>query len=260
MTTAPRLPRLMVAPNGARRTPADHPAVPVTIAQIVDTARSCYAAGAGGIHAHVRDADGAHVLDPGLYRELIAELARVVPDMFVQITTEAVGRYSPAQQRAVVRDAGPGAASVSLREMLSGGDIASAQQFYHWAAESGIAVQHVLYAPAEFAELLALARSGIVPPGPVQVLFVLGRYTPNRRSTPADLPPYLAHFAGAPMPLDWAVCAFGHAETACLAAALNCGGKARVGFENNLLNADGNVAGDNAARVAEIAAIGIDPI
>jgi uncharacterized protein (DUF849 family) len=42
------LPKIMVAPNGARRTKADHPAVPMTIAEIVETARQCYAEGAGG--------------------------------------------------------------------------------------------------------------------------------------------------------------------------------------------------------------------
>ncbi len=51
------------------------------------------------------------------------------------------------------------------------------------------------------------------------------------------------------------VCAFGHGETAALAAALKAGGKARVGFENSLWNADGSLARDNAERVAAIAAL-----
>ena len=45
----------MVAPNGARRTIADHPAIPITIEQIVTTAASCYEAGAGAMHFVVRD-------------------------------------------------------------------------------------------------------------------------------------------------------------------------------------------------------------
>ena len=51
------LPKIMVAPNGARLGKADHPALPVTIAEIVACAAACWHAGAGGIHAHVRDAD-----------------------------------------------------------------------------------------------------------------------------------------------------------------------------------------------------------
>jgi len=34
--------------------------------------------------------------------------------------------------------------------------------------------------------------------------------------------------------------------------AMRTGGKARIGFENNLLNADGSVALSNADRVAEL--------
>ena len=51
------LPRLMVAPNGARLTDDDHPAVPVTIPQIVTTAQECASAGARAMHFHVRGDD-----------------------------------------------------------------------------------------------------------------------------------------------------------------------------------------------------------
>jgi uncharacterized protein (DUF849 family) len=59
--------------------------------------------------------------------------------------------------------------------------------------------------------------------------------------------------------LDWGLCAFGPEETDCLVEAAKLGGKARVGFENSLWNADGKVAVDNAARVREVRA-GIDAL
>ena len=40
-----KLPKLMVAPNGARPMKKDHPAVPVTISETVKTAKACYEAG-----------------------------------------------------------------------------------------------------------------------------------------------------------------------------------------------------------------------
>ena len=46
---------LMIAPNGARRTTADHPALPVTAAGLAGTARACQREGATAIHLHVRD-------------------------------------------------------------------------------------------------------------------------------------------------------------------------------------------------------------
>lgn len=252
------LPPILVAPNGARKTHADHPAVPVTIPEIVATAKACFAAGAGGLHAHVRDAAGGHVLDVGLYRELIAELGRQVPEMVVQITTEAVGRYTPAEQREVVRDVMPKAASVAPKEMLpDDADTAEAAAFYAFCAEAGIALQHILYSPEEVGRLARLIAAGVIPRGKTEVLFVLGRYSANLESDPADLAPFLDELTDLRkiVPTEFMVCAFGHSETAALEAALRAGGKARVGFENSLFMSDGRLARDNAERVAEIAAI-----
>lgn len=247
------LPRVMVAPNGARRGKADHPALPVTITETVATAAACHAAGAGALHAHVRDARGAHSLDPGLYAELLAEMARAVPAMPVQITTEAAGVYAPPAQRALLA-LRPEGLSAALREILADDDHAAARAFYHGAAEAGVAVQHILYTPEEVDRLAAEQARGTLPAGAVQLLFVLGRYSPGEVSQPADLSPYLARLAATELAADWALCAFGPAETACLLHGLGLGGKARVGFENNFRNADGRVAADNAARVAEIVA------
>ncbi|HIP77601.1 MAG TPA: 3-keto-5-aminohexanoate cleavage protein, partial [Kiloniellaceae bacterium] len=63
---------LTVAPNGARKTRRDHPAVPIRPAEIADTAAAALKAGAAMIHLHVRDAEEKHSLDPGAYREAIA--------------------------------------------------------------------------------------------------------------------------------------------------------------------------------------------
>ncbi|MEM1400182.1 MAG: 3-keto-5-aminohexanoate cleavage protein [Pseudomonadota bacterium] len=245
----PPLPTLMVAPNGARRTKADHPALPVTIPEIVATAKACFEAGADGLHAHVRDGDQRHVLDAGLYRELLSELSAQVPDLAVQITTEAVGQYSPPEQRAVVREVMPKAVSVALSEMLSDGDEPAARDFYHWAGEAGIAVQHILYAPEDVSRFFESQARSLIPVGTPQLLFVLGRYAVNQESSPADLAPYLKALK---QPADWAVCAFGQGETDCLLAAHKAGGKMRIGFENSLWRADGSVAESNEQRVADL--------
>jgi len=246
------LPQIMVAPNGARRGKADHPALPVTIAETVATARACHAAGAGALHAHVRDADGGHVLDAGLYAELIAEMAQAVPDMPVQITTEAAGIFTPADQRALLRRITPEGVSISLAEMLADDDRAAARRCYHDLAEAGVAVQHILYDTAQVQRLAAEIAAGTIPQDNLSVLYVLGRYTQGQVSAPDDLAPFLATARDVDLTADWGICAFGQHETACLQAAHRLGGKMRVGFENNLFMADGDPAPDNAARVAEV--------
>ena len=247
------LPKIMVAPNGARRKKTDHPALPVTIKETVETAKVCFAAGATGLHAHVRDEDQNHVLDAGLYKELIAEMQTAVPQMQVQITTEAVGIYTPAEQRALVRNVMPKSVSISLKEMLADGDDAESSKFYHWASDNEIAVQHILYEPSELSQLTNLINNGVLPAKELQLLFVLGRYSINQESSPDDLTPFLDAFTQSKLKADWAICAFGKGETACLADAISKGGKARVGFENSLWNEDGTLAKDNAERVKEIA-------
>ena len=61
------LPPLMVAPNGARPSKKDHPAVPVTISETVETAKACFKSGATGIHFHIRDEKGEHILDSATF-------------------------------------------------------------------------------------------------------------------------------------------------------------------------------------------------
>lgn len=254
------LPKIMVAPNGARRTKADHPALPMTVAETIEAASAAHAAGAGAIHAHVRDEAGKHVLDAGLYRELIAGLGDAVPGMMVQITTEAVGHYTSDQQRQLVREVRPFAVSIAVREMIPDSEtpeeIEAARVFYDWALGERIAIQHILYSADDVSRFFRLLRQGVVPGSSHQVLYVLGRYAENQESAPEDLDPFLSVAAAenSGHNLDWAVCAFGHRETDCLAHAIRLGGKARIGFENGLWNRDGALARDNADRVKDLMA------
>lgn len=243
------LPRLMVAPNGARRGKADHPALPVTLPEIVETARACFEAGADGLHLHLRDGEGRHLLDAGAYREALEELRRAVPEMAVQVTTEAAGVYAPPAQRAVALGSGADLVSVALREMAA--EEAEAPGFYAACAERGIAVQHIFYEAADFDLLARLVPDGLRAAS-VQMIFVLGRYSDGQESDARDLGPFLDRLAAREAPADWALCAFGRAETDCLRAAHAAGGKLRVGFENSLWHADGRVARDNAERVRAV--------
>lgn len=258
MSSMPILPRIMVAPNGARRTQFDHPRLPMAPDEIATTAAACFAAGAGAIHLHVRDAEGRHVLDADLYRRAIALIAAAVPDMTVQVTTEAVGLYRPAEQMALVRDLRPRAISAAVREFVPAADAdgeAVAADFYDWCALHGIAVQHILYDADDVLRLADLIRRGLVPEAGLSVLYVLGRYSVGQDSSADDLRPFLEAAPSLPVQPDWMVCAFGRGETDALSAALAAGGKVRVGFENSLWNADGSTAASNEDRVATIAAI-----
>ncbi len=242
-----------VAPNGARRTVADHPAIPLDAEEIGREAARCRDAGAAMIHLHVRDAAGRHSLDVERYRDAIAAVRREAgPDMIAQVTTEAVEIYAPADQRAAMRALKPDAFSVAPRELFAApADEAEGAAFLAEQARAGTLVQHILYDAADVARFKALSGRGLIPTARASALFVLGRYSVGQRSDPADLLPFLSAWAegGAP-PLRWGTCAFGPRERACAVAAALLGGDVRVGFENSLWRPDGTVAADNAEQVA----------
>jgi len=239
-------PYILVAPNGARRGRSDHPALPVTTDQIVAAARDCHAAGAQGLHLHVRDAQGEHSLDAGRYLETIQEVQKAAPEMDVQITTEAAGVFDVTAQYDCLRLVQPQWASISVREIAR--DVELAPRLYALCADQGTRVQHILYDAADAALLTEWQDSGVVRPGQVDRLLVLGRYAAGQESTPKDLDEF---------PVDaspWMICAFGAQEHACLAEAALRGADVRVGFENSLTVPDGRSWADNAASVAALVA------
>ncbi|MEE9320440.1 MAG: 3-keto-5-aminohexanoate cleavage protein [Granulosicoccus sp.] len=245
------IPKLMVAPNGARLQVTDHPSLPLTIPDILSCARDCYSAGAGAIHAHVRNENGDHVLDSGLFRELLSEFSHAIPGMLLQISTECVGQYKPEDQRRLVREVQPRFVSVALREQNPHGKTEKAQEFYTWMDENGIEVQHILYSKEDLLWCQRLLEDGYIQNNEPEVLFVLGRHLKEKFCSPADLDEFLSVLEP-DFGIQWAVCAFGSTETRCLNYAHKKGGKLRVGFENNLFNDDGQIALDNADRVREI--------
>ncbi|SOH95265.1 Uncharacterized conserved protein, DUF849 family [Monaibacterium marinum] len=240
-------PFIMVAPNGARRGPADHATLPITTDQIVATAMSCRDAGADAVHLHIRDKQGQHSLDAGQYIETVAELTRVVPELRIQITTEAAGVFDVATQLQCLSQVRPDWASISIREIAR--DPVLAAKVYGCCADQGAEVQHILYDTADIALLRDWQALGIVGQGQSSVLFVLGRYSAGQVSAPVDLEPFRAAM---PDVQDWMVCAFGSREHDCLLATAQQGGDLRVGFENSLTDHSDRPHPDNAASVAAL--------
>ncbi len=244
---------ISVAPNGARKLKADHPALPLTPEELAATAVACREAGAALIHLHVRDREGRHTLDAPSYRTAIAAIRKAVgQDIIIQATSEAVGMYAPEQQMAMVRDLKPEAVSLAIREIIP--DAAAepaAGEFLAWMGREGIAPQYILYSDQDVERFQDLRRRGLIPGDRHFVLFVLGRYSVGQTSDPTDLLPFLSVKDET---MTWAVCAFGPRESACVLTAAALGGHARVGFENNLYLADGALAPDNAALVSQVAA------
>ena len=251
---------IMAAPNGARKTKADHPNLPVTIEETAREAKACFDEGAGMLHAHVRDDEGRHVLDSGRYRELLALMAETCPDMPCQITTEAVGIYSPQDQAQCLFDTAPDFASLAIAELV-GDRSAQALDFaastIREASAMGVKFQFILYSADDLDLLNSMTDH---PQWPQQnggqnegldALFVLGKYNPGFKSHPDELNPFMEKDHG--FLRSWMVCAFGPMEYDVMVKAASLGGHARVGFENNIYLKSGEVAPSTSALVRQLA-------
>ena len=244
---------IIVAPNGARKTKQDHAQLPMNTEEMVAEAKACQTVGATMIHLHARDAQGRHSLELDDNLEIYHAVKAAVGDsMIVQLTTEAVGMYSPQQQMALVKAVKPEAASFALRELIP--DEQSEEQgfvFFDWVAAQGILSQIILYDQADIERYFTLRERGVLPKQNQHALVVLGRYHEAQQSSPWDLRAlYLDRFIEENV--RCAVCAFGAREQDCLTYAMLLGLDVRVGFENNHLSSDGQLAKNNAEQVQRL--------
>ncbi|MGH3289983.1 MAG: 3-keto-5-aminohexanoate cleavage protein, partial [Streptosporangiaceae bacterium] len=102
---------ITVAPTGAETDKAQVPALPVTLDELVATAKECEAAGAAVIHVHIRDRTAQPTLDRALLTDTVAAL-RAGTDLIVQLSTGGAVTDSFAARLAVL-DAAPDACSLT---------------------------------------------------------------------------------------------------------------------------------------------------
>lgn len=246
----------MVAPNGARRTTQDHPATPVTDVDLVETARACHAAGASALHAHIRNTDQSHLLDAARYHRLLHTLAESVPDLSVQVTSEAANVYASDQQIEMLDALDAPWISLAVREITRNQSNEALRHFFK-RLSARARIQFILYDTSDFETLIALHTDGIVPIRALEVLYVLGRYRDGQQSEPSDIEPFLSFRETLPAtlrPTREMVCAFGVRQIDCLVQAAQEGLDTRIGFENGIWLPDGSVAPDNAALVRALVA------
>src|SRR5262249_48257230 len=77
---------ITVAPTGAESQKSAVPALPVTLDELVTTAKECQAAGAAVIHVHIRDDQAQPTLDLARLTDTVAAL-RESTNLIVQLST-----------------------------------------------------------------------------------------------------------------------------------------------------------------------------
>src|SRR5215469_10102395 len=112
---------ITVAPTGAESEKSMVPALPVTLDELVTTAKDCAAAGAAVIHVHIRDAQAKPTLDLGRLTDTVHAL-RQSTDLIVQLSTGGAVT-DPYEHRLAVLDARPDACSLTCGTVNFGDDV-----------------------------------------------------------------------------------------------------------------------------------------
>jgi 3-keto-5-aminohexanoate cleavage enzyme len=245
---------ITLAPTGAESVKADVPALPVTVDEVVSTARDCQAVGAAVVHLHVRGEDTRPTLDLGRCREVVAAV-REATDLIVQISTGGAVT-DPHDRRLAVLDVEPDAASLSLGTVNFGRDVFSNPwdlivELHTQMQQRGIVPEYEVFDLGHLATLQRLLdRHGPPHGGHVHVDLVMG--VPG--GMPGDAATLVAAVAALPAGATWAATGIGRTSVPVLLAALAAGGHLRVGMEDTTSFARGRPVTGNAELVARAAA------
>ena len=258
-TPSPRLPQagtlITVAPTGAESAKADVPNLPVTVEELVATAKDCQAVGASVVHIHVRDRDARPTLDLGYVREVVAAV-RGSTDLVVQLSSGGAVT-DPFDARLAVLDAAPDAASLTLGTVNFGDDVFSNPwhlivELHTQMQQRGIVPEYEVFDLGQLATLRRLLdKHGAPHGGHVHVDLVMG--------VPGGMPGTLAALAACvpqlPDGATFAATGIGRTSLPVMLAALSSGGHLRVGMEDTLTYAPGEPVRDNAQLVARAAGL-----
>jgi 3-keto-5-aminohexanoate cleavage enzyme len=254
MTVAGTL--ITVAPTGAEVAKDEAPALPVTLDELVSTARECRRAGASIIHVHIRDGAAEPTLDVGQLRETVAALWEAT-DLVVQLSTGGAVT-DPEADRLRVLEADPDMASCTMGTVNFGEDVFLNRWEFIVALhgrmqERGIVPEYEIF---DLGHLWALERlldrHGLPAGGHVHVDLVMG-VPGGMPGTAAALVACVQAMHALPAGTTFSATGIGRTTLPVMFASLATGGHLRVGMEDTLSYAKGQPVESNAQLVARAA-------
>ena len=166
--------------------------------------------------------------------------------MLLQVSSEAVDRYSAKQQMQLMQQLMPDCLSLALKEFAPDDvDLPTFKTFLETLSGSGCLFQYILYTPQEVHRYQRLLEDGVIPDSRHSVLFVLGRKHPSILAN-SDIDRYLNALS---TPTPWMVCCFGPSSWEILTDAVAKNGHVRIGFENGWALPDSGTASSNAELI-----------
>ena len=250
---------ITVAITGSVPRKEHNPAVPVTVAEQIDSTREAFQAGAALAHVHVRNDDGSTTSDPAKFAALQAGIREHCPGMIVQFSTggrsgEGAERGGMLHHRPDMASLSTGSVNFPLRiyenspELIR--DLAQKMLDYDIKPEIEVFDLSMLY------QALNLVDEGLIKP-PLHVQFVLG--VKNALPAVRQIFDFLVSELQRLMPeATWVAAGIGRHQLEVNRWCLEAGGHCRTGLEDNIRWDKSRLAASNGELVGRVAGLCAD--
>ena len=242
---------ICVAITGSLPRKAHNPAVPISIAEQVESTHAAFEAGASIAHCHVRNDDETPSSDPEKFARLLEGLRTHCPGMIVQFSTG--GRSGAGKERGGMLPLRPDMASLTVGSNNFPTRVyENPPDLVDWLASEmlkyDIKPEIEAFDLGHIHQAAAMARDGRLN-GPLYVQFVMG--VKNAMPVDRDVFDYYIHTVkrlfgkGAP----WCAAGIGAHQRTLNEWAIAAGGHALTGLEDNVRLDRDTLAPSNAALV-----------
>ena len=241
---------ICVAITGSLPTKADNPAVPISIAEQVESTHAAFEAGASIAHCHVRDDEGKPTSDPERFARLKEGLERHCPGLIVQFSTG--GRSGAGQARGGMLPLRPDMASLTVGSNNFPTRVyENPPDLVDWLASEMLA--HDIKPEIEAFDLSHIVQAARMAAdgrlkSPLYVQFVMG----VKNAMPADeeiLEFYIRTLKRLAPDAQWCGAGIGPNQIVLNDWCISRGGHARTGLEDNVRLDRTTLAPSNAALV-----------
>jgi 3-keto-5-aminohexanoate cleavage enzyme len=245
---------ITVAITGSLPSKKDNPAVPVTVAEQIESTHGAFEAGATLVHLHVRSEEGTPSSDPGRFDQVLDGIRRHCPGMITQVSTG--GRSGAGRERGGMLSLRPDMAS------LATGSVNFPTRVYdnppdlvEWLAAEmlhhGVKPEVEAFDLSMIFQAVNLARAGKIK-GPLHVQFVMG----VKNAMPVDREVfefYVRTLKRLAPDATWTGAGIGAHQLTLARWSLELGGHCRTGLEDNVRLDRETLAPSNAALVSQVA-------
>jgi uncharacterized protein (DUF849 family) len=242
-----------VAITGSLPRKRDNPAVPITVAEQVESTRAAFEAGATLVHCHVRNEDETPSSDPGKFARLLEGIRRHCPGMIVQFSTG--GRSGVGRERGGMLPLRPDMASLSTGSCNFPTRVyENSPELVDWLAAEmrrhGVKPEIEVFDLSMLFKAVEMEKAGQIA-GPLHVQFVMG----VKNAMPVDREVfefYVRTLKRLAPDATWTGAGIGRDQITLNRWSLELGGHCRTGLEDNVRLDRTTLAPSNAALVRRV--------